>query len=227
MKTMAIAAAVALACLYAVVNTVYPTYSYRYRLTIGIEIEGRVHTGSSVIEVIWRGQPDLPEAGSFSPHLRGQAVFVDLGSHGAVVASLIAPSFERSGTIQWPEGVSAIWLAQRAFGIKGAIEQLPQLPKMTGRRDLASDNLPRLIWFSHPDDPKTARRFKANEIPPLFGAGSRLAAAYVEITSDPVIVDIDKKLSWLEQLRRPLSQGIIQLEYGFALGKTMFFGDES
>ena len=77
MKSFGLVAA-ALLGLYGVVQDVYPTYSYRYRLTIAIEVDGKVHAGSSVIEVIWRGQPDLPGAGSFTPHVRGQAVYVDL-----------------------------------------------------------------------------------------------------------------------------------------------------
>jgi hypothetical protein len=221
------AIAAALVGLYVAFNIAYPTYTYRYRLTITVEIDGKIHTGSSVIEVSFRGQPYLPGVGSFIPHIRGQAVFIDLGRFGTAIAVLIAPSFEQGGTVRWPEGVSALWLATRAFGIKATNDELPQLPHLAGRRDLTPDNMPRLIWFSHLDDPKTARRFKVENIPTLFGPSARLAAAYVEITNDPIVIDIDKKLPWYETLTRPLGQGLIEIEYGFALSKGMFIGDAS
>ncbi len=31
----------------------YPTYSYRYRQTINIEADGKLHSASSVVEVSW------------------------------------------------------------------------------------------------------------------------------------------------------------------------------
>src|SRR4051794_5860365 len=64
----------------------YPTYTYRYRLSLGIEADGQVHHGSSVIEISWPRQPIPP--GSVQAEIGGQAALVDLGSRGAVVASL-------------------------------------------------------------------------------------------------------------------------------------------
>ena len=234
MRTLGIIAASVVACAAILVAGVflwlkanYPTYSHRYRLTIAIEVDGRVHTDSSVIEVIWKGGPEFGDVGPYHPSVRGQAVFIDLAGFGTAVAVLVAPSFEQGGVIRWPEGVGALWLGARAFGNGSTLPELPQLPRLRGRRDLASDNMPRLIWFSNIADPKTARRFKPDDIPTLFGPAARLAAAHVEITNDPVVIDIDKKLPWYETLKRPLGQGVIQIEYGFALAKPMFVGDAS
>jgi hypothetical protein len=48
----------------------YPTYTHRYWLTIAIETDGVVHSGSSVIEVRWAGQPALGDAGNLISAVR-------------------------------------------------------------------------------------------------------------------------------------------------------------
>src|SRR5260370_3892357 len=67
----------------------YPDYSYRYRLTVNIEVDGKIHSGSSVIEVKWRGGPVIGDGGPFGPSVKGQAALVDLGDRGMVVGSLL------------------------------------------------------------------------------------------------------------------------------------------
>jgi hypothetical protein len=218
MKTFGLVAA-ALLGLYGVIQDVYPTYSYRYRLTIAIEIDGKVHSGSSVIEVIWRGQPDIPGAGSFARDIRGQAAFVDLQSRGAIVATL--SHGDPSGAP--PDGSrSVLWLVPQAFLGRVSGDDLPELPKLRGHRELAPTNMPRLVWFADVADPKTARRITAADIPTLFGPESRLRTAEVEITDAPIVVDIDKKLPWFGILEVPL--GRIEVGYNFSLSKGMFIG---
>ena len=218
MKSLGLVAA-ALLGLYGTVQVAYPTYSYRYRLTIAIEIDGKLHSGSSVIEVNWRGQPYIPGAGSFARDIRGQAVFVGLQSRGAIVATL-SPG-DPSGAP--PDGSrSLLWLVPQAFLGRVSGDDLPELPKLRGRRELAPTNMPRLIWFPDIAYPKTARRITAADIPTLFGPGARLRTAEVEITDAPIVVDIDKKLPWFGILEKPL--GRIEVGYDFSLSKGMFIG---
>src|SRR6266852_2768355 len=73
----------------------YPNYTYRYRLTVNIEVDGKVRSGSSVIEVTWHGQPELGDVGPFHPRIRGQAPLVDLGDRGVVGASLLGEDWGR------------------------------------------------------------------------------------------------------------------------------------
>jgi hypothetical protein len=194
---------------------VYPNYTYRYRLTVAIEIDGKVHSGSSVIEVTWSGGPEFGDVGRYQPRIRGQGVFINATPHGAIVATLGHP---------WTAGGrgAALWLAARAFGNNSTNDELPELPRLRGRRDLKPDNMPELLWFSDVANPATARKFTVEEIPALFGPKARLEAAHVEITSDPIVIDIDTKLPWYNVLRRPLSG--IDVEYGFRITKDTFIG---
>src|SRR5262245_15359592 len=62
--TVMIGAAVALG------QVAFPTYTYRYRLTLDFDIDGKHHSGSSVIEISWRGHRQLPNGASFTPVVR-------------------------------------------------------------------------------------------------------------------------------------------------------------
>jgi hypothetical protein len=53
-------------------------YTCRYRLIVNIEVDGKLHSGSSVIEVTWHGGPEIGDVGPYSPTMRGQAALVEL-----------------------------------------------------------------------------------------------------------------------------------------------------
>jgi hypothetical protein len=187
-----------LAALMAAYKYFYPTYSYRYRLTVNVEVDQVLHSGSSIIEVTWYAH-FLPELVSFSSELRGQATLVDLGNRGVVAATLInGEDYGPAKDGAW----GAVWIAARAFGLDSTIDQLPRLPNLSGKRVLAPDDLPRFLWFSNPQDPATARKILVQEFPTVLGPPVRFAGASVEITSDPIVIDIRSKLPWLKSLEQ-------------------------
>jgi hypothetical protein len=201
----------------------YPHYTYRYPLTVNIEADGKVHSGSSVIEVTWYAHL-FPELVSFSPEMRGQAALVDLGGRGVVIATLIAEDW---GWHSSDAGWGALWIVPHAFGDeKGG--DLPSLPKLRGKRDLAFDNLPRFLWFSNPQDPTTAKELLVDDMPSVFGPSARFAGASIEITSDPLVIDIRDKLPRLKPLEeKPPGKNIIYLPNKFGINRSMFIGDRS
>jgi len=206
-------------------SNIFPTYSYRYRLTVSIGVDGQTHTGSSVIEVAWVGQPEFA-MGRFHPQVRGQAAYIDLGSPRAVVAILTAPAQDVRGIIQWPYGVNAIFLAAQAFGNASTYEDIPKLVRLRGRRDLTGENMPALIWLSDIADPKSARRLKTGEITSVLGPSAQITA-HVEITSDPIVIDIDRKLPWYAELaKRQKGRLVVGRPDEFQLVYSMFVGDE-
>lgn len=111
----------------------YRDYSYRYRLTVNIEVDGKVHSGSSVIEVKWRGGPVVGDGGPFGPSVKGQAALVDLGDRGVVVATLL--NGEDYGPAK-DGALGALWIAPRAFGTDTNAETIPHLPELQGKRDV-------------------------------------------------------------------------------------------
>jgi hypothetical protein len=203
----------------------YPNYTYRYRLTVNIEIDGQIRSASSVIEVTWSKHPELPGAGSFSPTLRGQAAMVDLGERGVVVATLV--NGEDYGPAK-DGALGALWIAAEAFGNHSTYEEIPNLPKLLGKRDLALNNLPRFLWFSNPQDLTTAKKLLVQDIPSIFGPSARFAGASVEITSDPITIDLREKLPWIKSLEgRPLGTPPIYLSNKLTITRGLFIGGAS
>ena len=201
------------------------TYSYRYRLTVSIDTDGQVHTGSSVIEVTWRSHPDFGNGAGYSSSIRGQAAFVDLGTHGAIVAALqtgdTLPDLKNGPR-------DAKWIAARAFGNLSTGPEIPDLPRLRGGRQLAPDNMPRLVWFSDPADPTTARVITPAEFTTILGPTARLVAADVEITNAPIVIDIDKKLPWYPELEmRQKYQVFLRHAGKFQLIYNMFIGADT
>jgi hypothetical protein len=199
-------------------NYKYPNYTYRYRLTVNIELDGKLHSGSSVIEVTWHGGPEIGDVGPYSPTMRGQAALVDLEDRGVVVATL-GPNWEAHDS---DAGWGALWLVPHAFGDeKGG--DLAMLPALRGKRQLRSNNFPRFLWFADPQDATSAKTLHVDDIPRLFGSSAHLAGAFVEITNDPVVIDIRQKLPWLNALEASRSdENAIYLPNGLAISRYTF-----
>jgi hypothetical protein len=204
----------------------FPTYSYRYRLQVSLSVDDKVYTGSSVIDVVWECGPKITGLGRCAPSLGGQAALVDLGARGVVVATL--RTGENISPI--PDGaVDAVWLCANAFGIRSNNEDLPALPNLTGRRDLSPSNLPRLVWFSNPADMESARKITVQNVASIVDPAVRFNEAFVEITRDPVVIDIPQKLPWFSGLKRLQTNGngILSKSGQFQLIYNMFVGENS
>jgi hypothetical protein len=202
----------------------FPSYSYRYRLQISLSVDEKVYTGSSVIEVTWNCGPEVTGLGRCISSLGGQAAVIDLGSRGAVVATL------RSGedVLPIPEGaVEAVWLCVKAFGNRSAYEDLPGLSNMAGRRALSPDNFPRLVWFSNPADASTARKVTPGNIASIVDPTARVTEAFVEITKDPIMVDIARYFPWLPALMQAQGKTVLSRPDQFRLTYNMFVGENS
>jgi hypothetical protein len=191
-------AAVAAAGFYLEYKGKYPDYGYRYRLQLSVEVDGRIHTGSSVIDVLWRGGPNLEARGIYNAQgfLRGQAPIVDLGDRGIIVVSLV------NGNLSGPAaGVSALFLCTKAFNSVRSFEDFPNLSQMKGRRDLDPNNWPRLLWLPERSNPNRVVNLARRDLEAVVGGGARFVEAFVEITDDPVVVDIEQRLPWFRAWR--------------------------
>lgn len=196
----AIAVAIALYFVGSLVwlDTSYPGYTYRYRLSISPEIGGQVRTASSVIEVTAEESP----FGGGGARLRGQAPYLDLGERGVLIFSL--------GNDYGGSDRAALWIGAKAFGNDSSIPNIKKLPALTGRRELPSESIPLAIWFPKTGDLTQRRALFPQDFEAAFGPGARIASASVEITREPVVLDIDKKLPWLAPLTaKPKGGGVL------------------
>jgi hypothetical protein len=204
MKWLAVFVAL-IAVVYVAFKTNFPTYTYRYRLQVALSIDEKVHAGSSVIEVVWKCGPKISGLGRCASTLRGQAAVIDIGSRGVIVAAL------RSGYSVLPtpadRAVGADALCANAFGNGSTDEELPLLPGLTGRRGLDESNFPRLIWFSNPIDPTTATKVMPRDIGKIVDPTAHFTDAFVEITKDPIVIDISKTFPWFTAMQGEQKSG--------------------
>jgi hypothetical protein len=177
---------VAIAAVVGLYKLKYPTYTYRYRMTVEIDAGGEVRSRSSVIEVTLTRVPQLTtEMGPFEYSAQGQAVFIELPAGKNIVALLA--SGETGERRDYPVDV-----VPRVFKVK----KVEDLPKLRGRRELAPDQMPTLITVADPADAKTAQVVKLSSIDGLLGA--HLRSISVEMTTESVPApDIELHLPFL------------------------------
>lgn len=174
----------------------FPTYTYRYRMTVEVEVDGKVHSGSSVIEVRLQKQPQIfVPVPPVLPAVSGEAVFVDLGAGRSVIALLA--SGPNASNVDYPK-----YIVATHFRLSHSDRDLVQYSSLQGQWELPMQTLPTLVTFTDLNDPKTARVVRPEEFEAVFGRGVRFKRAFVEMTNDPVTRGIEKKmLEIIRQLR--------------------------
>jgi hypothetical protein len=150
-RLVAIAAAGVLG-LYAAYTFAYPSVTVRYRLALTVAADGKVHTGSGVIQVTYGKAVQFLGASSGTYiDVKGEAVAVEIPGRGTLFAVLKAGEHHRSS----PE-----WIVLKAFGFPGGGLGSPpersfkRLAALTGRVELAPHDLPLLVRFRDIADPK-------------------------------------------------------------------------
>ena len=173
----------------------FPTVSYRYRLTVSVEADGRVHTGSSVIEAQYRFNPQwatgLFNGVQYRPKVIGQAVFIDMGARGALIA---ARTMHQSDLLVPRAYEPADW-RRRGRGVPITRQTIEEISQKHGLIELTPDNLPAFYWISDPADLTTEKRVEPDQFASVIGHSARLVSVQIEITHDPVVINIDKKLT--------------------------------
>ena len=191
----------------------FPTY--RYRLTVEVETPEGVKTGSSVIEVRTGAVHLGGIGGGAGAEVSGEAVTVDLGSHGLLLRSEgngswaggIMPTFAERPKVDAnhsDDDTMAI-MFQNMLANKGLIV-LPRYYPVTARvsgmqSDKPQSAYPMLVRFGDIKDPKGVALVDPDDLEKSLGPGVTLRRITVQITADPVTTGIEKRLGWLRDLR--------------------------
>lgn len=169
----------------------YPTYAYRYRMTITLDVGGETRSGSSVIEVLVSKQPRfLPEVLPLDQSVRGQAVFVELQGGKNIVALLASGSTaENSGFAKLvvPYHFKLDLLDDRA---------LARLPELRGHWELGGGIMPTLVTVANPSDASSVKVLEPDQLDRELGA--HLLSIAIDMTTDPIASpEIEAKLPFL------------------------------
>jgi hypothetical protein len=202
----------------------WSTWTYRYRLTLSVLVDGEPRTGTGVLQVrVTQKSRLLPQSGGVSTSVSGEAVIVDLGSRGMLFALL--------KDVERPFVASGMWLAsadnivQSAFprvkgeeGEQGLALSLQRYARGGEKTELSPDQLPLLVRFRDIDNPKTVERVDPHNLAASYGSGVYLKGAAIEtvpmgwlpfdplgwasprwLTGTPVTRSVATKLPWINE----------------------------
>ncbi|KRR02605.1 hypothetical protein [Bradyrhizobium valentinum] len=208
MKRLAIALGI-IALVVVLYKLKYPTYSYRYRMTVNVEVDGQLRSGSSVIEVSVSKQPVfLPGVNPLEYAERGEAAFVDLGNGRNIVALLASGPFAEGHA--YPAFLVPKHFKMNLFDD----HQLASLSELRGKWELEPDNLPTLVTFASSTDPATVKLISVDQIEQTFGPGVRWRGVTIEMTTDAITAAIEARLPWVAKFTAGLSGSSVALSPG-------------
>ncbi|WP_253707118.1 hypothetical protein [Bradyrhizobium sp. WD16] len=177
----------------------------RYRLTLDAEVEGLRASGSSVIEVSYaRNLKVLGASAERTASVRGEAVAVEFGASGIVVALLAANGKSPTDPEQ---------LALSAFFGSGEItfDRIRKLAESGDEVDLPPSLFPPVVYLRSANDP-TSVEFLTQQGgggAPVTVLGIRLAVVNsgvwplntVDLTGVQITRGLDRRLPWLNDAR--------------------------
>lgn len=164
-------------------------HSWHQKMTVEVEVDGQMYSGSSVVEMIVRGNPELPLSTSVrNLKMRGEAVVVELPKQQYLFALLTYNAF----------------LTGKVFhDIVGGVVSQPErgwakkIQDVRESRDLEPTDYPQLVMFTDITDPKTVKKVDPGNLAELFGPGVSLKRITLEITDEPVTEGrVESVLRW-------------------------------
>ena len=201
-----------LAGAYALYRYQNPVAVARFALTVEVEADGKLVSGTSVMEGrFWKS--NAPIGMPYGSTFEGEAVVVDLGPRGLLFATLwiagpVRPILEgdelpsRGGVFMLPEIVF-----KRTHQIPRdqdvpvesdtRITQRLALEKLVGCADLEPKEWPLLVRFGDPKDPSTVKHVTPLDLAASFGTGVALKRMTICMSKSELTNDIDTRLPWL------------------------------
>lgn len=186
-------AVVVVLCLavYGLYSYAFPSTTLRYRLTLEVEADGRIHSGSGVIQVTYgKCLGWMSNTGSCGyADVVGEAIPVDVPPNGPLFALLSSGDTPRSG----PE-----WTPRVAFGFPmsdSMEETVARVRSIKGSAKVPADQIPPLVRFRNSADPNTAEFVDPQGFGGRFGV--TIKSASLEVTKAPVTTGIEKRIPWL------------------------------
>lgn len=173
----------------------YPSFNYKYRMTVEVETPEGVKSGSSVVEVHTDQWPEwmrnLAGGHTESSRASGEAVVVDLDENGV----LFVPFMGTYATRIYPLVFTGHDYGWREPG------GIPEYVTATNFKSLIPrDHYPMLVQFKNLNDPASIDKILPDNLADSFGVGIHLKSITVESTTDSIEWKIDKTLKWLNEL---------------------------
>jgi len=153
-------------------------HSWHQKMTVEVEVNGQLYSGSSVVEMTVFGHPDIPlVSGNRDLDMRGEAVVVELPDNQYLFALLTYNAFFASKVFHDKMDGALSESGERWAKIISELEET---------REIESKDYPLLVTFSDITDPKTIKKVDQGNLIANFGQGMSLKRITLEITDDDV-----------------------------------------
>jgi hypothetical protein len=189
-----------------------PDFSVRFRMTVDVEVEGVIKSGSSVVNVAVY-IPDGPGSNPRGPRVRnaGEAVYIDLGQGRNLFALLWFPNY-RYGDPHGVGGVFARAFKKAGIGNLTAEGDHVRLEALVGKREtvvLDFETMPQFISFDDMSLPGSVRMLNPQDdsFQSVLGPKVRFMQVRIELvkpgqwpheltTGEPIVYRFDKLIPW-------------------------------
>jgi hypothetical protein len=201
-------------------SLLYPSGTWRYKMTVSVETPEGIKTGFAVREVTVELVPKLTPEMKPTTRIKGEAVVVDLGQRGVVFALLVGNTLGTDHAKFLPFHVFPFGKEPLS---KEGIVYYRNLK--AGPTDIDLQLLPTLVRFRNQSDPKTIENLievdvcpghrgwpkvyclKKDRFEEALGEGVQFKSATIEMTEESVTADVEKYLPWLPDYYNKMLDG--------------------
>jgi hypothetical protein len=196
---------------------------YYAKLKVEVETPEGIKSGFSVIEVKW----DKAGRGF---NVRGEAVAVDLPKSETLFVLL-----RSQPSVDWAAYLHQLVKLENSpedqtlyYGQIAADPRVWTVPRTLespwGNKEMI-DNYPYFVRFKDMADPKSVEQVDPDNLAKSFGAGYRLKSLTVQMTGEPVTVEIEKRLGWLMSVKGKNLDGSSLYDINAPLNAQLNSGD--
>lgn len=188
-------------------RAVYTSGTWRYKLTLVVDDNGKLITSSSVTQVYVQDQPRITPESHADIRVRGEGVAVDLGKKGVFFALLSGKKlgYDHRYYIVFTEFPSEYDILSP--------DAIRYYSKLKAKKEMIFDNLPILVHFRDSKDPKTVELVDPKDLEKTFGKGVKLVSATIEMTDEPMTSNIWKYMPPFDG-RTGFQEWVNKLPYG-------------
>ncbi|MDH5428411.1 MAG: hypothetical protein OEZ57_09565 [Nitrospirota bacterium] len=168
----------------------FPSYSWHQKMTVEVEVDGQLYSGSSVVAMTVTGNPNFRIVPAVRKlEMRGEAVVIDLPKNRYLFALLNYNAFLASKVFS--DKMDGL-LSQTGEGWAKIISELQET------RDVAPKDYPLLATFMDINDSTTVKNVDPSDLAATFGQGVTLKRITLGITDEPVTEGrVEAVLPWL------------------------------
>lgn len=207
----------------------YPSGALRYKMTVEVEVDGEIYSGSAVheIRIAKHPPPNLAWDRNFSTTFRGEAVVVDIGSRGTLFVLLTGPCLYAERPLSEirrcrpdPEDV-----ARKVFNFPETSDAFVRsMRRIEAEANVEWNDLPMFVVFADLSAPETVQLVDPMDLAASFGEDVNLLRVHLQTTKRQVTTGITDTVVWINEIEGRGLDGSRSRSANFILANTLHTG---